>query len=110
MLRPASSLRTDRATAGSEDVFMQDADISTEASRDQKCFVIAVDYGTTCSSVSYFSYEGSIMTDHDRIRNILNYLCDPLPFRSASNEVPTEIWYPDGEGSSIVLLAILPPI
>jgi hypothetical protein len=84
-----------RATAGSEDVIMQDAVDLCEDNSNRKHFIVGVDFGTTFSSVSVLTYDNRNKASSDQIQSILNYPYDPRPSGVASNEVPTEIRYPD---------------
>jgi hypothetical protein len=83
-----------RATVGTEDICMTDTDLP--AGFDRKHLIIAIDYGTTFSSVAFASLQrkGQELS-LSQIKTIRKYPGDRTP--TPINEVPTEIWYPDPE-------------
>jgi hypothetical protein len=98
---PAS--RSVSGYTSSVDVEMTDVDTTTVADPGQKKFVIAVDYGTTFSSVSFvILWPGQSANDiraedirAEDIETISNYPEDPSRQRQSAPEVPSEIWYLD---------------
>jgi len=98
---PAPTPSSAHATAGSEDVCMTDAD-STAAGRANRRFIVAIDYGTTNSSASYAIPDNPLELRREQVQYITNYPKDPLTdllpasiHQNSSNEVPSEVWYPD---------------
>jgi hypothetical protein len=67
-----------------------------------RCFIVAIDFGTTFSSVSFLALpRGARINDElnvhkylDEIKSIVNYPVEP-PFAhlASRKEVPTEVWY-----------------
>jgi hypothetical protein len=66
-------------------------------------FIVAIDFGTTFSSVSFLALPKDIGTNDelnshmylDKIQSIVNYPDEPRHgFQARRKEVPTEIWYP----------------
>ncbi|OBT51183.1 hypothetical protein VE04_08148 [Pseudogymnoascus sp. 24MN13] len=97
-LRGESTIR-----GSSADVEMMDARPQLCALTGNKRFIVAIDFGTTFSSVSFLALPRDTGTNDelnshmylDEIESIINYPDEPrfglLPRRK---EVPTEIWYP----------------
>jgi hypothetical protein len=78
------------------DVEMEQAD-PEEDERSRKRFIVAVDFGTTFSSVSYIALEESSQIRHidpDQIETIDGYPDAPHESYESRKEVPTESWYP----------------
>ncbi|KAF2424215.1 hypothetical protein EJ08DRAFT_595282 [Tothia fuscella] len=76
---------------------MTDTDSVLGEPRIKRKFIIAVDYGTTYSSVSYIIVEDgqSIAEKIEDIRTIEGY--DGEPENGPWTSVPTELWYPDDD-------------
>ena len=80
-----------------EDVEMQNADTETTQQTLSKHFTIAIDFGTTFSSVSFVALDSS----ETKRRIHLNQICSieqypdaPTEHYESRREVPTESWYP----------------
>jgi hypothetical protein len=94
------TLRGESTVRGSSaDVEMVDA----EAPPGDKRFIVAIDFGTTFSSVSFLALPRETGTNDelnahmylDEIQSIVNYPDEPRCGHLAKRkEVPTEIWYP----------------
>lgn len=83
-----------RATVGTEDIDMTGTDIPAGSHR--KHLIIAVDYGTTFSSIAFALLEKRGQeASLSEIKTISKYPGDRTP--NPINEVPTELWYPDPE-------------
>lgn len=71
-----------------------------------KRFIVAIDFGTTFSSISFVALPRDTQDDetlnphsyHDQIQSIINFPEEPrLGLMESRKEVPTEIWYPKQE-------------
>ncbi|OCL14979.1 hypothetical protein AOQ84DRAFT_307992 [Glonium stellatum] len=77
---------------------MRDGDALPEVDTSKPRFIVAVDFGTTFSSVSFVaieSHEQPQLIGGRRIRSIKNYPDDQSTDGGQAREVPTEIWYPN---------------
>ena len=80
-----------------EDVEMQDPDIETNQQAVSKHFTVAIDFGTTFSSVSFVALESSETKRRihpNQICSIEQYPDAPTYHYDLRREVPTESWYP----------------
>lgn len=87
----------------SADIEMSDAGTLPGGLTSDKRFIVAIDFGTTFSSVSFIALPRDAGTDDelnahiylDQIQSIINYPDEPrFGLRAERKEVPTEIWYP----------------
>jgi hypothetical protein len=79
------------------DVNMEDLDMGENEASPQKHFIVAVDFGTTFSSVAFFAYEGcepKRRIDPEQIESVDQYPDEPPDSYEQRREVPTESWYP----------------
>ncbi|KFZ03935.1 hypothetical protein V502_10543 [Pseudogymnoascus sp. VKM F-4520 (FW-2644)] len=98
------TLRGESTIRGSSvDVEMIDARTPLCEPTDNKRFIVAIDFGTTFSSVSFLALPRDTGTNDelnshmyvDEIQSIVNYPNEPrYGFLPRRKEVPTEIWYP----------------
>ena len=97
-IRGASTIR-----GSSADVEMSDAGALPQGLTIDKRFIVAIDFGTTFSSVSFIALPRDAGTDEelnahiylDQIQSIINYPDEPrFGLQAKRKEVPTEIWYP----------------
>jgi hypothetical protein len=97
-LRGGSTVR-----GSSADVDMVDIGTSPGGPASHKRFIVAIDFGTTFSSVSFLALPRDTGTQdelnshmyRDEIQSIVNYPDEPrLGLLDKRKEVPTEIWYP----------------
>ena len=96
---PSSTFPCDsfRVTAEPEDTEMRDIDTLPEIDTSKPRFIVAVDFGTTFSSVSFVaieSQENPQLIGGRRIGSIKNYPDDQSTNGGQAREVPTEMWYP----------------
>lgn len=80
---------------------MDSMEITTDSSR----LVIAIDFGTTCSSVAYIHVSAGLNPEDVSIQNvkcISNYARydPPLDALKIRDDVPTELWYDPGLGQT----------
>lgn len=76
---------------------MRDIDTLPEIDTSKPRFIVAVDFGTTFSSVSFVAIESQEqpqLIGGRRIRSIKNYPDDQSTNGGQAREVPTEMWYP----------------
>src|SRR6266511_5170073 len=79
------------------DVEMEEADPGENDEQSRKRFIVAIDFGTTFSSVSYIALGESSQVRHidpDQIETIDGYPDAPHESYESRKEVPTESWYP----------------
>ncbi len=79
------------------DVEMEEADPGENDEQSRKRFIVAIDFGTTFSSVSYIALGESSQVRHidpDQIETIDGYPDAPHESYESRKEVPTERWYP----------------
>lgn len=80
---------------------MTDAGTVAAGNCSKRWFIIAVDYGTTNSSASYAIANNSRDLRREQVQYITNYPNDPVTedpcLQISSNEVPSEVWYPNEE-------------
>jgi hypothetical protein len=96
----AAQIMTEQSTAPVfSDAEMTDAEPTPAAANvGRRRFVIAVDYGTTFSAVSFVILQPGETNDNittERLHCISNYPDDPHQHRDPAKEVPTELWYLD---------------
>jgi hypothetical protein len=87
----------------SADIEMPDAGGPPGGLTSDERFIVAIDFGTTFSSVSFIALPRDTGTDDepnahiylDQIQSIINYPDEPrFGHQARRKEVPTEIWYP----------------
>src|SRR6266487_3718126 len=87
----------------SADVEMLDGGAPPGGLTSDKRFIVAIDFGTTFSSVSFLALPRDTWTNDelnahmylDEIQSIVNYPDEPrFGLLARRKEVPTEIWYP----------------
>jgi hypothetical protein len=98
------TLRGESTVRGSSaDVEMLDGEVPPGGPTSDKRFIVAIDFGTTFSSISFLAPQEDTGTDHelndhkyvDEIQSIVNYPDEPrFGLLARRKEVPTEIWYP----------------
>lgn len=98
------TLRGESTVRGpSADVEMLDAGVQPGEPTSDKRFTVAIDFGTTFSSVSFLALSRDSRTNGelnaytylDEIQSIVNYPDEPrFGHLARRKEVPTEIWYP----------------
>ncbi|OKL64182.1 hypothetical protein UA08_00533 [Talaromyces atroroseus] len=76
--------------AASDDVFA----VPSQGSNTRRHFIVAVDFGTTFSSVSVYCRRGSSDVDSSQISSIANYPHAASYLSQSPTEVPTQSWYP----------------
>jgi hypothetical protein len=99
-----ATVRGDSAIRGSSvDIEMSDAGAQPRGPISENRFIVAIDFGTTFSSVSFIALSREAGADEelnsyiylDQIQSIINYPDEPrLGLQAKRKEVPTEIWYP----------------
>lgn len=91
-------LQSDGVSAGGGDVSMPDADATPPK---QSTFIVAIDYGTTYTSVSFTEFDSSDRPDHIDLREIETIANWPKasggPKPGVFTEVPSESWYAGGQ-------------
>jgi hypothetical protein len=81
----------------SEDVEMEDPDHEPNQEATPKHFTVAIDFGTTFSSVSFIALEGAETKKRihpNQICSVEQYPHAPSFYYEQRREVPTESWYP----------------
>jgi hypothetical protein len=73
------------------DIESEDVEISSDSGLSETLFIVATDFGTTFSSVSFSKV---VQGRPETTQTIMNYPDDPMTHTKPNSEVPTESWYP----------------